>query len=186
MRIKAISLPLLSTCILILATTMLAHAQQRGNQVVIEKSPFESAYLWVTRGNDDEIMADTYFEKTPPGYLTVTFIKIMKDKMDGKPFLFEKVRWEQIEIKVDPTEKGMSLSYTREGGPAFPPKEVVLHVPTEQDKIVWINTAGIKLIRYQNRFYEVRAHLKEVARREAEKEKALEEKLKEPVIVYPK
>lgn len=186
LRIKVNLLSSLFICILILSAAIPTNAQQMGKPIVIERSPFESAVFYVNRGDDDEIATDAQVYDTPPGYLTVTFRKIMKDKMDGQPLPFEKVKWSQVEIKVDPAEKGMSLSYTRDGGQFGPPNKVILHVPTEQDEKVWCQTAETHLIKYYGRFYELKSYFKEQEQKENKKKKALEEKLKEPVIVYPK
>ena len=160
-----------------------------GQEIVIDKSPFGSASFSML-GNP---VLDAGNGKEPRE-LEVWFSMVIKDidamaalqndPEDGRGFVI--VPWSALTIIVDAAEKGMSISYQRQLY-IHRPRRVVLTVPSEQDKVVWVEAVRKKSLEYLDAYTKERDRiLKEREAAEKTKQGKHDNLRRGPILVYPK
>lgn len=176
-------------------------AVSAADKIIVEKSPFGEAFFMVysSRGglgggldvarSVGESDANELNVSAPDGELYLGFSKIVLDAEMFKPkpgnYWFT-VKWNQVEISVDPSSKGMTVSYERSGTYGNPEK-VVLIVPSEFDKKLWLIKAGRFYSQYAVAFWEKKFTIEMARKKVRDEADALAEALRQGAIqVYPR
>ncbi|MBU6415001.1 hypothetical protein KGQ34_02040 [Patescibacteria group bacterium] len=168
-------------------------------KIVVEKSPFAEAHFILSSSINgfSGSLANAYTildlaqdearnYETPHLILLVSFKKVIKDtnsmELNNQNVL---VLWDDIKFAVDPTQKGMSLSFERQRnsyGDYATFKNVIITVPSKHDELLWTIRAERLHAAYLTAFWEERYRREIVEKEEAKLLKILG---RGPIMVFP-
>ena len=177
-------------------------AASAAEKIVVEKSPFGEAFF-VIRGHAGGLVggldvarkkgeedANDFHISPPNGELQLGFSKIVLDTetMESKlRSYWLTAKWSKVEISVDPSSKGMTISYERLSDVYRYLEKVVLTVPSELDKKLWFIKAERFYAQYTAAFWEKKFTLEMARKKAKDEETVLIEALQQgPIQVYPR
>lgn len=168
-------------------------AETPSKKVVVEKSSFAKSFFMISGNANASSSAvhkgegDAQYLIVPNGKLEVNFIGVTQDKDPGQSVEYSiGVEWGNVEIQVDSTLRGMTVSYERQVYFYDTHTKVILAVPSEHDKNLWKIKAERFYAQYLLAFWEKKHQIAQSDKDAFDKEKALREALKKgPVYVLP-